>query len=180
MFGDPAALPMLRRDERVPVDQVRAGTGARRRRGPGRYEMVRASAPRSSSRGPSRSTGRPGWARRRWGSSAPGLDGRAWRMAELAAADVYEVDHPATSRTSGPERRPQPGRRRAALGAGRPQLRLAGGALDAAGHRAVRADDLGLGGRRRLSDRADVEATVAALARARRRAAGWWSTTRRP
>lgn len=95
-FTDPTAMTMLRADERVPVEQVRTGTpprGARDRLG---FETVRASAevvvPRTVAIDEA--------VRAR---TAPqlvilgaGLDGRLWRMAELADVEAYEVDHPAS------------------------------------------------------------------------------------
>jgi methyltransferase (TIGR00027 family) len=97
-FTDPTAMTMLRADERVPVEQVRGGTpprGARDRLG---FETVRASAevvvPRTVAIDEA--------VRAR---TAPqlvvlgaGLDGRVWRMAELADVEAYEVDHPASQR----------------------------------------------------------------------------------
>ena len=95
-FSDPTAMTMLRDDERVPVDQVRAGTppqGAGQRID---FEMVRASAevmvPRTIAIDDA--------VRARLAPQlvilGAGLDGRAWRMAELAEVDVYELDHPAS------------------------------------------------------------------------------------
>jgi hypothetical protein len=43
-FADPTALPMLRPDERVPVEQVRAGTPPQGAAARLDYESVRASA----------------------------------------------------------------------------------------------------------------------------------------
>lgn len=95
-FSDPTAMTMLRDDERVPVDQVRAGTPPR---GAGQridFEMVRASAevmvPRTIAIDDA-VRARPAPQLVILGA---GLDGRAWRMAELADVDVYELDHPAS------------------------------------------------------------------------------------
>lgn len=95
-FADPVALPMLRADERVPVDQVRAETepdGAAARIG---YEMVRASAeavvPRTVAIDDAVRSAPAGQVV----ILGAGLDGRAWRMPELAGAEVFEVDHPAS------------------------------------------------------------------------------------
>lgn len=93
-FADPLAITMLREDERVPVEQVRAGTpptGWAQRLD---YESVRACAelivPRTIAIDDALCT-----------NPLPqlvilgaGLDGRAWRMAGLADVDVFEVDHP--------------------------------------------------------------------------------------
>jgi methyltransferase (TIGR00027 family) len=96
VFADPTALPMLRPDEREPVEQVRADAvpaGVAARVG---YEMVKATAEVVVPR-----TVAIDRAVRRWASPqvvilGAGLDGRAWRLTELAAATVYEVDHPAS------------------------------------------------------------------------------------
>jgi methyltransferase (TIGR00027 family) len=95
-FADPVAITMLREGERIPVDQVRAGTPPAGWAERVDYEAVRACAelmvPRTIAIDEAVQA-RP----------APqvvilgaGLDGRAWRMKELAGVDVFEVDHPAS------------------------------------------------------------------------------------
>ena len=95
-FADPVAITMLREGERIPVDQVRAGTPPAGWAERVDYEAVRACAelmvPRTIAIDEA-VRARP----------APqvvilgaGLDGRAWRMKELAGVDVFEVDHPAS------------------------------------------------------------------------------------
>jgi methyltransferase (TIGR00027 family) len=95
-FADPTAMALLRDDERVPVEQVRAG---RAPKGWGErvpFEMVRACAeiivPRTIAIDDA--------VRERRAPQlvilGAGLDGRAWRMGELADVDVFEVDHPAS------------------------------------------------------------------------------------
>ena len=96
VFADPTALPMLRRDERVPVEQVRAdavpsGVAARVE-----YEMVKASAEVVVPRTVAIDQAVRAWASPQVGILGAGLDGRAWRLTELAAATVYEIDHPAS------------------------------------------------------------------------------------
>jgi methyltransferase (TIGR00027 family) len=96
VFADPTALPMLRRDERVPVEQVRAdavpsGVAARVE-----YEMVKASAEVVVPRTVAIDRAVRAWASPQVGILGAGLDGRAWRLTELAAATVYEIDHPAS------------------------------------------------------------------------------------
>jgi methyltransferase (TIGR00027 family) len=97
-FTDPTAMTMLRADERVPVEQVRSGVPPRGARDRLDFETVRATAevvvPRTVAIDEA--------VRAR---TAPqlvilgaGLDGRAWRMAELAGIEAYEVDHPASQR----------------------------------------------------------------------------------
>ncbi|HEX6673881.1 MAG TPA: class I SAM-dependent methyltransferase, partial [Actinomycetes bacterium] len=93
-FADPVAITMLRDAERVPVDQVRAGMPPADWAERVDYEAVRACAelmvPRTIAIDEA-VRARP----------APqvvilgaGLDARAWRMKELAGADVFEVDRP--------------------------------------------------------------------------------------
>ena len=95
-FDDPTALRMLTDAERVPVEQVRSGVVPKTARERVNFEMVRACgelmAPRTiaiddaiSDRSPAQVV-----------VLGAGLDGRAWRMKELAAIDVFEVDHPAS------------------------------------------------------------------------------------
>ena len=165
VFADPIALPMLRPDERIAVDQVRAGTkpdGAAARVG---YEMVRASAeavvPRTVAID----------AAVRAGPTAQvvilgaGLDGRAWRMAELAGAEVYEVDHPASQqdkRARVADLSPVAGALRwVPVDFSRDRL---GAALDAAGHRPDAPTTWVWEGVVAYLSRPEVEATVAALA----------------
>jgi methyltransferase (TIGR00027 family) len=96
VFADPTALPMLRPDERVPVEQVRAGaapSGAAARVG---YEMVKATAEVVVPRTVAIDRAVRSWASPQVVILGAGLDGRAWRLTELAAATVYEVDHPAS------------------------------------------------------------------------------------
>ena len=95
-FDDPTALPTLRSAEQVPVDQARSGvvpTSARKRID---FEMVRACSevmvPRTIAIDDA--------IRERLSPQlvilGAGLDGRPWRMTELATVDVFEVDHPAS------------------------------------------------------------------------------------
>jgi len=95
-FDDPTALPILTEAERAPVEQVRSGVVPGTARERVNFEMVRACGelmvPRTIAIDDA--------IRER--SSAQlvvlgaGLDGRAWRMDELAGVDVFEVDHPAS------------------------------------------------------------------------------------
>jgi methyltransferase (TIGR00027 family) len=96
VFDDPTASPMLRRDERVPVEQVRAEavpTGVTARVG---YETVAATAEVVVPRTVAIDEAVRAWASPQVGILGAGLDGRAWRLTELATATVYEVDHPAS------------------------------------------------------------------------------------
>jgi methyltransferase (TIGR00027 family) len=95
-FADPVAITMLRDAERVPVDQVRAGTPPAGWAERVDYEAVRACAelivPRTIAIDEA-VRARPAPQLVILGA---GLDGRAWRMKELAGVDVFEVDHPAS------------------------------------------------------------------------------------
>jgi methyltransferase (TIGR00027 family) len=95
-FDDPMAMPLLRDDERSAVEQVRSGVAPRGWGDRMEFEMLRATAEVMVPR-----TVRIDDAVRE--RRAPqlvilgaGLDGRAWRMEELAGVDVFEVDHPAS------------------------------------------------------------------------------------
>ncbi|WP_163553807.1 class I SAM-dependent methyltransferase [Candidatus Frankia alpina] len=105
-FDDPTALAFLLPAERGIVEQVRSGTtpagwGPRLA-----FEMVRACAEVMAPRTvaiddavrqalPATPDGVPA-ARAQVVILGAGLDGRAWRMADLAATPVFEVDHPAS------------------------------------------------------------------------------------
>jgi len=87
---------MLTDEERVPVEQVRSGAVPHTARQRVNFEMVRACgelmAPRTIAIDDAireRTTGQVV-------VLGAGLDGRAWRMIELATVDVFEVDHPAS------------------------------------------------------------------------------------
>lgn len=97
-FADPTAMVLLRDHERVAVQRVREGVPSGGWGERVEFEMVRASAevivPRTVAIDEA-VRARP----------APqlvivgaGLDGRAWRMPELADIEVFEVDHPASQR----------------------------------------------------------------------------------
>ncbi|WP_432170289.1 class I SAM-dependent methyltransferase [Streptomyces sp. 1222.5] len=95
-FADPVAARLLRDAERGVVDQVRAGTPPQGWRERTMYESVRACAevvvPRTVAIDEAlraRATGQ-------LVILGAGLDSRAWRLAELARTDVWEVDHPAS------------------------------------------------------------------------------------
>jgi methyltransferase (TIGR00027 family) len=165
VFADPTALPMLRPDERVPVDQVRAGTrpdGAAARVG---YEMVRASAEAVVPRTVTIDDAVRAAPAEQVVILGAGLDGRAWRMAELAGAAVYEVDHPASQQ----DKRQRVAGLSQVAGAlhwvpvdfSRDRL---GDALNAAGHRADVPTTWVWEGVVAYLTRPEVEATVGALA----------------
>jgi methyltransferase (TIGR00027 family) len=95
-FADPTAMPLLRPAERVAVQLVRDGVAPKQWRQRVDYETVRANAevivPRTveiddairAHRSPQVVI------------LGAGLDGRAWRMPELAGVAVFEVDQPAS------------------------------------------------------------------------------------
>ncbi len=95
-FADPTAMALLRDDERIPVEQVRSGTPPRGWRERVEFEMLRATAevmvPRTTAIDEA-VLARPAPQLVILGA---GLDGRAWRMPELAEVTVFEVDHPAS------------------------------------------------------------------------------------
>jgi methyltransferase (TIGR00027 family) len=102
-FDDPTAVALLRPDERAVVDEVRAGVPPT---SPGprlTFEMVGACgevmAPRTVAIDDAvrEALGRPDPATQLVILGA-GLDGRVWRMAELAGVAAFEVDHPASQR----------------------------------------------------------------------------------
>jgi methyltransferase (TIGR00027 family) len=135
-YADPTAMVLLRDSERAAVEQVLAGRLPADWNGRMAYEMVlrcgEMMVPRTVAIDDAvreRPTGQVV-------ILGAGLDGRAWRMPELAGADVYEVDQPASQ---------QDKRDRAAALDGKPPTfvpvdfardRL-GDALAGAGHRAA-------------------------------------------
>jgi methyltransferase (TIGR00027 family) len=95
-FADPTALALLRDDERVAVQWVRAGAPPRGWGARVEFETVRASAevivPRTVAIDDAvRARPVPQLV-----IIGAGLDDRAWRMPELADVEVFEVDHPAS------------------------------------------------------------------------------------
>ncbi|WP_101829683.1 class I SAM-dependent methyltransferase [Frankia canadensis] len=102
-FDDPTAAALLRPDERAVVEEARAGV-APASWGPRlTFEMVSACgevmAPRTVAIDDAlrEALARPAPAVQLVILGA-GLDGRVWRMPELAGAAVFEVDHPASQR----------------------------------------------------------------------------------
>jgi methyltransferase (TIGR00027 family) len=166
VFADPTALPMLRPDEREPVEQVRADAapaGVAARVG---YEMVRATAEVVVPRTVAIDRAVRAWASPQVVILGAGLDGRAWRLTELAAATVYEVDHPASQQ----EKRERIAELAPVAGALRwvpvdlSRDRL-DDALDAAGHEPGTPTTWVWEGVVPYLTEAEVEATVEALAR---------------
>jgi methyltransferase (TIGR00027 family) len=97
-FHDPTARALLREDELVDVDVARAGVpppGWSARMG---YEMLQANAETMAPRTVAIDDAIRSAASPQVVILGAGLDGRAWRMDELATVDVIEVDHPASQR----------------------------------------------------------------------------------
>jgi len=95
-FTDPTAMPLLRADEREPVVWVRDGRAPKDLRTRVAFETVKAitelMVPRTVAIDDA-VRARPGQQMVILGA---GLDGRAWRMPELAGVAVFEVDQPAS------------------------------------------------------------------------------------
>jgi methyltransferase (TIGR00027 family) len=96
VFSDPVAVELLRADERVPVQQVRAGTAPSGAAARLAYESVRAAAVTMVPRTVAIDAAVAGRPCPQMVVLGAGLDDRAWRMRELADVDVLEVDHPAS------------------------------------------------------------------------------------
>ena len=97
-FDDPTAMVLLRAPEREAVEAARSGTPPAGWSERVQYEMLRASgevmAPRTVAIDDAvRANPTPQLV-----VLGAGLDGRAWRMPQLAGVDVLEVDHPASQR----------------------------------------------------------------------------------
>jgi methyltransferase (TIGR00027 family) len=161
-FADPTAVRLLRPDEREVVQWVRDGAVPRPWQQRVDYETVRANAelivPRTVAIDDAvRARPNPQFV-----ILGAGLDGRAWRMPELAGVTVFEVDQPASQ---------QDKRDRAAGLSGTPPTYVPvdfgrdrlGEALAAAGHRAELATTWIWEGVVPYLTRADVAATVTSL-----------------
>lgn len=95
-FADPTASPLLRPDERAVVDRVRAGVTPDGWRPRIDHETVRASAEVVAPRTVAVDDAVRDRSHPQVVILGAGLDGRAWRMPELAGVAVFEVDHPAS------------------------------------------------------------------------------------
>ncbi|WP_422736264.1 class I SAM-dependent methyltransferase [Micromonospora sp. WMMD729] len=133
-FADPTAMRLLRADEREAVDWVRNDAAPRSWRQRVDYETVRACAEMIVPR-----TVAIDDAVRAHHSSqvvilGAGLDGRAWRMPELAGRSIFEVDHPNSQRDKRERAEGLPGAPPTFVAVNFGRDRLAE-ALAAAGHR---------------------------------------------
>jgi methyltransferase (TIGR00027 family) len=135
-FADPTAVQFLRDDERVPVEAVRSGAAPRGWADRMEFEMLAANAELMAARTVAIDDAVRTRPNPQLVILGAGLDGRAWRMGELAGVDVYEVDHPASQQ----DKRDRAGQLRPVAGSVRfVPVDLArdalGPALAAAGHR---------------------------------------------
>jgi methyltransferase (TIGR00027 family) len=97
-FRDPTAIAFLRTSEAIPVAQVRAGdppSGFGERI---EFEMVQASAEVMVPRTVAIDDALREHVTPQLVILGAGLDGRAWRIDDLASVEVFEVDHPASQR----------------------------------------------------------------------------------
>ena len=163
-YSDPTAMELLRPQERVAVERARSGVApsgwADRAEFESMTAMAEVMAPRTVAIDDA--------VRERLHPQlvilGAGLDGRAWRLPELTAADVYEVDHPASQQD-----------KRDRCGALRPLARSVrfvpvdlsreplGPALAAAGHDAVQPTTWIWEGVVPYLTRAEVRATASAI-----------------
>lgn len=97
-FADPTAMALLRDDERVPVEWVRDGAVPKQWTQRVDYETVRASAELMVPRTVAIDDAIRAHPAPQLVILGAGLDGRAWRMPELADVAVFEVDQPASQR----------------------------------------------------------------------------------
>ncbi|MDG4823356.1 class I SAM-dependent methyltransferase [Asanoa sp. WMMD1127] len=161
-FADPTAMPLLRPDERVTVEAVRHGEAPRDWRARVAYEGILAITELMVPRTVAIDDAVRDHAAPQVVILGAGLDGRAWRMAELRDADVFEVDQPASQ---------QDKRARAAALSGPPPAYVPvdfrtddlGAALAAAGHLADRPTTWIWEGVVPYLTPGQVEATVGAL-----------------
>lgn len=97
-FADPVAMALLRDDERVAVRRVREGPPLKGWGERIEYEMVRGSAEMIVPRTVAIDDAVRAQPAPQLVIIGAGLDGRAWRMPELADVEVFELDHPASQR----------------------------------------------------------------------------------
>lgn len=95
-FSDPIALALLRDEERAVVELVRSGIPPRGWRQRLDYELVAATAEGMVPRTVAIDDAIRALPTAQLVILGAGLDGRAWRMPELARSTVFEIDHPAS------------------------------------------------------------------------------------
>lgn len=97
-FDDPIASMLLRDDELAVVEEVRSGVPPRGWASRMEFEQVRAVAEGMAARTVAIDDAVRARATPQVVILGAGLDARAWRIAELAHATVFEVDHPGSQR----------------------------------------------------------------------------------
>lgn len=137
-FADPTAMHLLRPDERELVHWVRDGIAPRQWQQRVDYETVRANAEVIVPRTVAIDDAVRAHPSPQLVILGAGLDGRAWRMSELADVTVFEVDQPATQQDKRDRASGLPGTPPTFVPVDFGRDRL-GEALAAAGHRAHRA-----------------------------------------
>jgi methyltransferase (TIGR00027 family) len=160
-FADPTAL--RRPDEREAVQWVRDGVAPRQWQQRVDYETVRAAAELIVPRTVAIDDAVRAHPSPQLVILGAGLDGRAWRMPELAGLPVFEVDQPASQRDKRDRAAGLPGTPPAFVPVDLGRDRL-GEALVAAGHRADRATTWIWEGVVPYLTEEQVSATVAAFA----------------
>lgn len=137
-FADPVAARLLDAGERAVVDAVRAGAAPEGWRARAEFEGVRACAEVLVPRTVAIDDALRARAPRQLVILGAGLDARAWRLAELAGTEVWEVDHPASQRDKQARLAAAPGIARCARSVRFTPVDFAvddlGAALEAAGH----------------------------------------------
>lgn len=95
-FHDPTALPLLRDNERTPVERARSAVPPKAWAARLDFELLGRQAEAVALRTVAVDDAVRAGANPQLVILGAGLDGRAWRMSELADVDVFEVDHPAS------------------------------------------------------------------------------------
>jgi methyltransferase (TIGR00027 family) len=162
-FTDPTAMPLLRSDERAAVRWVRDGVAPRQWQQRVDYETVRANAELIVPRTVVIDDAVRAHPTPQLVILGAGLDGRAWRMPELAGVTVFEVDQPATQHDKRERAAGLPGTPPTFVPVDFGRDRL-GEAMAAAGHRTDLATTWIWEGVVPYLTEAEVAATVTALA----------------
>jgi methyltransferase (TIGR00027 family) len=162
-FTDPTAMTLLRADEQAPVRHVRDGEPPKGWGLRMEYEMVRGCAEVIIPRTVAIDDAVRAHPTPQLVILGAGLDGRAWRMPELATATVFEVDQPASQQDKRDRASALPGAPPRFVPVDFTRDSLAG-ALAAAGHRAEAATTWIWEGVIPYLTPADVSATLAAVA----------------
>jgi len=97
-FSDPTAMALLSAEQRAEVEQIRRGPRPKGWRARFRYEHLTTESHMMVARTVAIDADLRGAATPQVVILGAGLDGRAWRMCELATSLVFEVDHPDSQR----------------------------------------------------------------------------------